>query len=116
MQHRADDPPALSVLRGVPTTWLLGVLTAICAQAILVWATQREQAITIVSMQKEVSGQISAMTEQQRVLSAQLSGVSGDLQQRLMKDFERDMRLQLLESRVLTLEGGRKPPPPPGRP
>lgn len=92
--HRTEDKNPLHITREIPLPWLIGCALAICAQAILMWAGQREQASSLVALSVQVS-------EQTKQINTLVERVSSSV----VKDVEHDLLIRDLSRRMSELEG-----------
>lgn len=73
MAHtRATDPPIVKVTRDIPLPWLIGLVAAGIAQAVLMYAGQQRQAELI----QDQSAKISSLTVQIQGLVEQVNKVN----------------------------------------
>lgn len=97
---RNTDPDGITIDRKIPLWGVICIIGAFIGQGVLVWNGQNLQAAEI----RHQSEQIKFLTEQVKVMAAQLATKDG-------VDIKQDFRLDELDRRVLMLEEqkGRKP-------
>ena len=93
MHHRDSDPDRVRIVREIPMWGIWGVLGAGLLQAVLMWASQREQATAI-----------SALTEQVQAANASINRLTVEIGSKNLKDVEHDMALRDMERRLNLVE------------
>lgn len=97
MEHRAGDPPVITLDRKIPLWGILTLVGALVAQGVLLWASSREQALKI----EYLAMQVSQLTVELKSMSTQISSKSEKdlIQDGDIKDLQR--QVDDLKRRVL---------------
>jgi uncharacterized coiled-coil protein SlyX len=101
---RGGDPTLFTIRREIPAWGILGVLGAAVIQAGLMWASQREQGLSLNLLNTTVQKQSDALQKQSEAIQRLTEKLSDQSTAAIQRDAGQDYELKDLSRRVGVIE------------